>query len=364
MKNKFMEHFKYPLLSILIGFLVGSVFIVLTKNNPFSAYYAMFDGNFGSFSKFGELLLKTTPLILTGLSVAFAFRAGLFNIGAEGQYIIGAIFTIGAGYIFRDLPSPLLIPILLIAGTLGGALFAAIPGILKAKFGVHEVIVTIMLNYIGLDISNFLVRTILNPSTLQGDVQKAHSYILPESAHLTKLSEILPIFGSSSAHVGIFVSVIVAVLAYYLLFKTTMGYEIRSVGHNMYAAEYAGISPSKNIVLAMLLSGAFAGLAGALVVTGLSYKVDMGSASAGYGIIGISVALVGQSHPLGVIASSFLFGILSNGARKMQIAGVPKEIVGIIQGVIIIFIAGEAIFKEINKRKIAKLEKQKTKEVA
>lgn len=347
------NNIKFPLLSILFAFLIGSVFIIITGNSPFVAYYALISGSLFGASRIGETLLKMTPLVFTGLSIAFAFRCGLFNIGAEGQLIIGTLFTVSAGYIFRDLPAPVLIPLVLTAGALGGGLWAAIPGVLKAKLGVHEVIVTIMLNYTALFITNFFIRTSLNPSTLQGTEQKAHSVILGENARLANMSDMIPIFGNSSLHTGIFIAIAAAFVIWYLMFKTTLGYEIRSVGHNPYASEYGGISISKNIVLSMFISGMLAGLAGATLVSGLTFKIDQAPASAGYGFTGIAVALVGKNHPFGVLASALLFGILANGERKMQIAGIPKEVVGIIQGIIIIFIAGEAIlqyFPDIKKK--------------
>lgn len=342
-----VDNIKFPLLSIFLAFIVGSVFILMTGNSPIEAYGALFGGSLLGLNRFGETLLKTTPLIFTGLSIAFAFRCGLFNIGAEGQVVIGALFTVAAGYIFRDLPGFLLIPVILIAGAIGGGIWAAIPGYLKAKFGIHEVIVTIMLNYVSLFLSNFFVRTYLNPSRLQGTEVKAYSVMLPESAKLPLLSDFLPGFGSSSAHIGIFIAILCAVGVWFILFKTTFGYEIRSVGNNPYGAEYGGISVTKNIISAMVVSGMLAGLAGATLISGLTFKIDQASSTPQYGFTGIAVALVGKNHPIGVLASALLFGILSNGARKMQIAGIPQEVVGIIQGVIIIFIAGEVILRYV-----------------
>lgn len=353
-KGKFkhgMESIKFPLITIFLSFIIGAIFIIWTGNNPFVAYGALLSGSLGSISKFGETLLKTTPLIFTGLAVAFAFRSGLFNIGAEGQYVIGAITTISAAYIFRDLEWFIAIPLILIFGALGGGLWASIAGYLKAKIGVHEVIITIMLNHISLQVSNYIVRAVLNPSIINGTEQKAHTIMLYDSFKLTKLKEWFSVFGYSSVNTGLFLALICAIVAYFILFKTTLGYEIRSVGNNPYAAEYGGISVSKNLILSMFISGAFAGLAGAVQVTGLVYKVDQTSASAGYGFTGIAVALVGKNHPIGVIASALLFGILNNGANKMQMEGIPKEVVGIIQGVIIIFLAGEQILKYISKNK-------------
>ncbi len=358
--NYLFENVKYPLLAIILAFLIGSFFVILTENSPIVAYSALVEGSLGTIPKLGETLLKTTPLILTGLSVAFAFRAGLFNIGGEGQYLAGAISTVTAAWVLQDLPGIILVPIILLVGALGGALWGAVPGVLKAKLGVHEVIVTIMLNYIALAMTNFLVRTALNPSTLIGGDQKAHSILIPENARLLKVNTFMPVFGYSFLHVGLLIAIACAIGIWFLLFKTTMGYEIRSVGHNPYASEYGGISISKNIILSMMISGALAGIAGATTVAGLTYKVDQSSGLPGYGFNGIAVALVGKNHPIGVLASAFLFGIMSNGARKMQFEGIPKEVVGIIQGIIIIFIAGEAMLKIMTTRK----KKEDKKEVA
>ncbi len=352
-----VDSIKFPLLAIVLSFIIGSFFILWTGNNPVTAYGALFSGSLGGISRFGETLLKTTPILFTGLSVAFAFRTGLFNIGAEGQYIIGGLFTVVAAFFLQSLPGFLLVPVAIIAGAIGGALWAFLPGILKAKVGIHEVIVTIMMNYIALFTANYFIRTHLNPSRLVGDVQKAHSVIIPEHARLTKLTEIFPVFGYSSVHTGIVLAVLVAIAIWFVLFKTTLGYEIRSAGNNPYAAEYGGISISKNIILSMMISGALAGLAGATLVAGSAFKIDQASHSPGYGFDGIAVALVGKNHPIGILASAFLFGVLANGARKMQIAGIPKEIVGIIQGIIILFIAGERIAQFIpgfGKKKLTK----------
>lgn len=349
----FFEGVKFPLLAVLLSFIVGAIFILLAGKNPVVAYYELFRGSLGSIPRVGETLLMSTPLIFTGLAVSFAFRSGLFNIGAEGQYLIGAISTVAAGYYFgavHQLPAFILVPLVILIGALGGALWAGIAGYLKARLGIHEVITTIMLNYTSLHVSNYFVRTALNPATLQGTAQRAHTVLLPEAARLTRFRDILPsVFQYSSVNTSILIAIGCAFLAYFILFKTTLGYELRSVGHNPLAAEYGGINISKNLVLSMLISGALAGLAGATQIAGLVYKVDMAPASPGYGFTGIAVALVGKNHPLGVILSAILFGVLNNGARKMQIAGIPKDIVGIIQGVIIIFIAGDQIIKYITK---------------
>lgn len=362
--EKMWDSFRLPIFAVILGFVVGAICIIIAGSNPLVAYAALFQGSLGSVTSFGETLYKMTPIIFTGLSVALAFRCGLFNIGAEGQYIAGSIVSIATGWIFKDMPGIILIPMILIMGIIAGGIWGGIAGYLKARFGVHEVITTIMLNYIALHTSNYLVRTVLNPETLiPGSVREAFTVPIPEQAKLLKLNEILPQFTYSSAHVGIFIAIAAAIFIYFLLFKTTVGYEIRSVGFSPDAAEYGGISKEKNTILAMFIAGGLSGLAGAVQVTGLIYSVNQVAMMPGYGFTGISVALVGVSHPLGVLASGLLFGILDNGSRQMQLAGIPKEITGIIQAVILIFIAGELIVKFISERRKKELKDIKTKEV-
>ncbi len=350
--KKMWDSFRLPIFAVILGFVIGGICIVIAGSNPIIAYAALFRGSLGSLTSFGETLYKMTPIVFTGLSVALAFRCGLFNIGAEGQYIAGSIMAVITGWVFRDLNGFMLIPLILLMGILAGAIWGGIAGFLKARFGIHEVITTIMLNYIALHTSNYLVRTVLNPENLiPGSTRQAFTVAVPEQAKLLKLSEVIPQFGYSSAHAGIFIAIATAILIYYLLFKTTVGYEIRSVGFSPDAAEYGGISKKKNTVMAMGIAGGLSGLSGAVQVTGLIYMVNQVPMMPGYGFTGISVALVGVNHPLGVLASGLLFGILDNGARQMQLAGIPKEITGIIQAVILLFIAGELIVKFISERR-------------
>lgn len=354
--KKIWNSFRLPVFAVLLGFIVGAICIVIAGSNPFVAYFALFRGSLGSITYFGETLYKMTPILFTGLSVALAFRCGLFNIGAEGQYIVGTITAVATGWYFSWLPGFILIPLILLFGLFAGGIWGGFAGYLKARFGVHEVITTIMMNYIALHTTNLMVRTTFNPQTLiPGSIKEAFTVPIPDQAKLLKLSDVIPQFGYSSAHIGIVIAIVTAVLIYFLLFKTTVGYEIRSVGFNPDAAEYGGISKKKNTILSMFLAGGLAGLGGAVQVTGIIYMVNQVSAGPGYGFTGISVALVGASHPLGVIASALLFGILDNGARQMQLAGIPKEVTAIIQAVILIFIAGELIVKILSDKRKAKL---------
>lgn len=331
--QKNIKAIAYPLIAILLSFIVGGIIVAAFGSDPIVAYKAMFKGSLGSWSSFGETLVSVTPLILTGLAVAFAFRCGLFNIGAEGQFIMGSVTAVWAGWAFNGMPAILHVPIVLLSGALAGGIWAGIVGWLKAKVGSHEVINSIMMNYIAMYFSNFIVMNLLNEPT------KAFSYEIADTAKLYRFAESISIFKGSRVHIGIIFALIVAVFAYYLLNKTIRGYEIRAVGFSPFAAEYGGINVPRNIVLAMFISGMFAGLAGAIMVTGIQFRANNLFGFTGYGFDGIAVALVGNSHPIGVILSAFLFGVLQKGGPMMQLQGVPKEVVGIIQGIIILFVA-------------------------
>ena len=282
-----------------------------------------------------ESLVASTPYILAGLGVALGFRCGLFNIGVEGQFFIGALCSAWVGYSFTNLPWFIHLPLAVLAGALGGAFWGAIPGYLRATTGGHEVVNTIMMNWIAFRLSDWL---------LNGPM-KAPGYrpITPQIEATAELPRIFP--PPLRFHAGFFLALAVAALVYWLLFKTTIGFEIRTVGANPDAARYAGINITWNFVLAMTLSGALAGLAGATQVLGTDHWVGQGF-SAGYGFDAIALALLGKSHPLGVVVAGLLFGTLRSGATRMQsMAGIPIDIISIIQGLIIIFVAAPAIIR-------------------
>lgn len=323
----------YPLVAILLSFIVGAIIVAIFGKSPMVAYSALFAGSLGNWRNFGETLVATTPLILTGLAVAFAFRCGLFNIGAEGQFIVGSLGALWVGWAFAGLPAIIHITLTLAAGAIAGGIWGGFVGWLKAKVGSHEVINSIMMNYIAMYFSNFVIMNLLN------EPEKAFSYAIADTAKLWRFADTLTVFKGSRIHIGILVAVAVAVFAYYLLNKTVRGYEIRAVGFNPHAAEYGGINVPQNVVLAMFISGMFAGLAGAIMIAGVQFRVNNLFGFTGYGFDGIAVALVGNNNPIGVILSALLFGILQKGGPLMQIKGIPKEVVGIIQGIIILFVA-------------------------
>jgi simple sugar transport system permease protein len=339
-----------PLLALTFALIVGVITILWAEKNPFKAYGALLAGSLGSLQGISETLVTATPLILTGLAIAFAFRCGMFNIGAEGQFIMGQMGAAWAGFTFKGLPMILHLPLTLLCGTMGGALWASVPGFLKAKRGVHEVINSIMMNYIALYLTHNLVTGVL---MAPGQIP-----VTPAIADSAKLFRFLTFINPTfRVNLGLVVALLAAWLVYLLLWKTTTGYEIRAVGINPHASRYAGINVSKSIMLAMVISGALAGTSGAVHVMGIQHKfVDVFS-FIGYGFDGMAVALLGNNHPAGVVIGALLFGALSAGSSRMQlVAGVPKHIVTIIQAFIVFFVAAELIIKKLIARRETKSE--------
>jgi len=326
-----------PLVAVVLALALGAVLVRLGGKSPVAAYSALVRGAFGGIGNIAETLINITPLIFTGLSVAFSFRCGLFNIGAEGQLIMGQVASAWAGFALSGLPAFIHMPLALGAGVAAGAAWAALPGYLKARLGVHEVINTIMMNYIALYLSHYLV---IGPLKAPGPLP-----VTPTIAPGARLWRFLP---PTRLHLGIIVALGAVWLVYYILFRTTLGYEIRAVGQNPEAARYGGISVRKSILVAMIISGGLAGAAGAIQVLGLQYKFLDVFSFTGYGFDGIAVALLGRNHPLGVLVAACLFGTLARGAILMQsIAKIPKEVIGIVQATIVLFVAADEIIRRL-----------------
>ncbi|NLA58062.1 MAG: ABC transporter permease [Firmicutes bacterium] len=325
------------LIAVLLALLVGAVVILWAGRDPLLAYHALWTASFGSWRGFGEALVSITPLIFTGLSVAFCSRTGLFNIGAEGQFIIGQMGAAVAGYVITGMPAVIHVPLALAAGALAGALWAGVPGLLKAKLGAHEVINTIMMNYIALYFTHYLV---IGPL-------KGHSY-LPVTKQVLESARLWRFLPPTRANIGFFIALAMAGVVYFILWRTTLGYECRAVGLNQEAARYAGINVERNLVISMMIGGALAGMGGAVQVLGVQHRFYDLFGFTGYGFDGIAVAMLGNNHPLGVIAGASLFGILARGSQNMQIvAQVPQEVVGIVQAAVIIFIAADYIIRRL-----------------
>ncbi len=333
-----------PFLAVLTALIVGGVVIASVGGNPFHAYLGLFQGAFGSAKAWSETAVWASPYIFAGLAVALAFKGGLFNIGAEGQLAFGAVAAAWIGYALPDvlgisLPAIIHLPLAIGFGILAGALWGAIPGALKAYTGGHEVINTIMMNYIALNIVSFL---------LNGPMKdKSPNNVVARTLGIAESARISPIFEGFRIHWGFVLALVVAAIVWWLLWKTTLGFEIRTVGSNPDAAKYAGINVKRTIILTMALSGLLAGLAGAVEVTGLNYRHELGF-SVGYGFDAIAIALLGKTHPLGVVLAAILFAAMRNGATRMQfLTQIPVDVISVIQALILLFVAADAIIRYI-----------------
>jgi general nucleoside transport system permease protein len=332
------------LISILMGLLFGSIILIIGGFNPFEAYSIMWTGVFGRTSYIAQTIVRSTPIILTGLSVAFAFRTGLFNIGAEGQFIIGAMVAALTGYFFQ-LPAIIHVPVVFFSAILAAGLWGSIAGILKSRFGVHEVISTIMLNWIALYLQNYVI---FRPSFRRPNSEASH-FIRQTATIGINLPQSL--IGSARVHWGIIMALIIALLVWFILKKTTLGYQLRAVGLNRHAAEYGGIHVRKNMIISMAIAGALAGSAGAFHVMGVSRQIAILPSMEGYGFNGIAVALIGANSAIGCVLAGLLFGALTYGGPKIQSAmGAPSEIISIMIGTIVLFISMPAIIKHMGKK--------------
>ncbi len=327
-----------PFISVAIAVLIGSIVIRLAGASPVQAFSAMFEGAFGGPRQTGETLLKATPLIFTGLAVTYGFRTGLFNIGAEGQLFLGGITAAFVGVQVAALPWAASVPIIIVCAALAGAAWAFIPALMKARIGAHEVITTMMFTYIG---RYFVSWIIAGPFKDEGAIPQTP--LLPETSQLPRISDVFSFVQPNRAHLGFLLGIVAALVMWWILRSTVLGYEARAVGFNPMAAATAGISVSVTTVKSLCISGALAGLAGAVEVMGVHHRM-FDQLSLGLGFTGIAVALLAKTNPLGVIAAALLFGALSAGAGTMQLqAGVSPRVIDIIQGVIIFMVGAEAI---------------------
>ena len=338
-----------PALAILTAVVLGGIIIASVRGNPFLAYYGLIQGSFGSLKALSETAVWATPYIFGGLAVALAFKGGLFNIGVEGQLALGAVATAFIGYALPDmlgfsLPMFIHLPLAILAGMLMGAFWAAIVGFLKAYTGGHEVINTIMMNYIALNTISFLLNGPLKDQSPNN--VSARTPLIAESARIPL------IFEGYRVHWGFVIALITAFLVWWVLYKTTLGFEIRTVGLNPDAAKYAGINVKRLIIITMGLSGMLAGLAGAFEVTGLNFRHEL-SFAIGYGFDSIAIALLGRSHPLGVVLAAILFAAMRNGATRMQfLTQMPVDLISMLQALILLFVAADAIVRYIYRIKV------------
>jgi simple sugar transport system permease protein len=324
--------------ALVCALLVGAVFILLAKSDPVKAYGVMFTGPFTSKFGISETLVRAAPLLLVGLGIVVSFRSGILNIGGEGQILIGAVTASAAAIFFSQWPAVFLLPAVLLAGCLGGGLWGGIAGWLKARLAVNEILSTVMLNQIAAQLYIFLIRgPLIDPQQLVYGTRAPQTALMPESIWLYRL---IP---GTRLHTGLVLAVLMAVLVYVFLWRTTTGYRMRAVGAGPEAARYGGIRVEVYLVLAMALAGALSGLAGAVEVLGVHHRA-LEEISAGYGFSGIVAALFGRLHPLGTIPAAVLFGALILGADMMQRAvNIPAAIVMAVQGLVILFVVSSDI---------------------
>lgn len=333
-----------PVIATAAALAVGAVMLIFLGANPFEAYGALVEGAFGSYNALADTLVKATPLLLVALGICIAFRGGVLNIGGEGQLVVGALASTLLGLSFPEAPGWLIITLALLLGFLAGAIWGAIPGFLKAYFNVNEILSTIMMNAIAVQGMNYLLREpMIDPVQLQAASR------IPQTARLVQAFD-LPRLVPTRLHLGTLIAVVAAVLVYIFLWRTVIGYRIRAVGLNPQASRYAGINVQRNIVLALLLSGAFAGLAGAIQVYGLHHRMFTDGSATGFtgsaGFNGIVVALFGHLHPLGAIPASFLFGALIVGANKLQrVMQVPSAFITALNGLVVVFVVSSEYWR-------------------
>ena len=335
--SAFLLQSAMPFFAMAFALLIGAVVLLLLRVNPIEAYSSLFVGVFGSFSGFTQSLVKATPLLLVGLGICIAFRASVINIGAEGQIILGALGATSWALAFKTWPSWALIPSTILVSFLAGAVWGFIPGYLKAKVKVNEILSTVMLNAIALQLMNLLIRgPLIDQAGVTAGTYLAQSEKLPEASWLMRL---VP---QSLLNTGSIIAVVLAVLVYIFLWRTTIGFRIRAVGLNPDASRYSGINVPFYQALSLTLAGGFAGIAGAVEVLGVHHRLLEGITS-GYGFSGIVAALFGGLHPLGLIPASWLFGSLLVGADKMQRAvQVPSALIDVLLGLVVLFVVGSS----------------------
>ena len=337
----FNSRFFLTFISIVISFVVGALFLIAMGISPIVAYGKLLSGVFSTTKNLSYCVVYATPLIFTGLAVAFSFRTGVFNIGAEGQFVVGSMAACVVG-ILVPAPSWLLIPMCFIAAALAGAVWGIIVGFLKTRFGINEVLSMIMFNWIAYYLSNYIadLKVIHNTGSAEAtkNVADAAMILLPKE-WITALGL------APKANWGIFAAIIAVILVYIIIEKTTTGYELKAVGFNSSAAEYGGISVNRSILLALAISGALAGIGGAMQLLGQGGRISIFTSQEGFGFQGISVALIGASNPIGVFFAGLFYGALKYGGSKLNLINAPSEVIDIITGTVVFFIAISHVFR-------------------
>ncbi|GKX30640.1 ABC transporter permease [Vallitalea longa] len=340
-RNKILKELGKPLFAIIISLLIGALLIIPTGTSPIEAYSLLFKGAFGTWQGFCSSLAKATPLLFTGLAAAYAFRAGVFNIGVEGQLYFGAITAALVGVYLPALPAYISVPICLIAAMIVGMIWAFIPAILNIKLDISIFITCIMLNSIAQLFSNYLATY-----PFKGELPIGATYKIGENSILPKLAGPM-----NDLNLGFVLAILVAIILHILLFKTKFGYESRASGISSSFSKYIGINAAKRTVIIVMISGAIAGLAGAEQVMGVNYRY-ISDISNGLGYTGITVALLAKNNPLGCIITAIFFGALNNGAIQMEVmSNISRDLISSVQAVMIVFIAADFAINSIKSRK-------------
>ncbi|GAB2025786.1 ABC transporter permease [Lactovum odontotermitis] len=334
-----------PIIAVLAGFILGAIIMLVSGYNPLIGYTELFYAAFGDARSIGETISTAGPLILTALSFAVSMKVGLFNIGMSGQALAGWVASIWFALSFPDMPRIILIPMILIVGIIGGLVMGLIPGILKALLGTSEVIVTIMMNYVILFGSTFMLKNVFSKKIIQAAATDNTRLVGPNATF--RLAWLSRLTDDSTLNIGIFIAVIALIIMAILFARTTLGFEIKAVGLNPSAAEYAGISAKRTIISSMMIAGALSGLGGVVYGIGTMQYFAMQHASMSIGFDGMAVALLGQNSPLGILFAALLFAVLQVGKTGMTIANIPQEIVSIVTASIIFFIAIRFVIETI-----------------
>ncbi len=341
------NRFIHILLSILLGFLVGAVFLAIMGLSVGAAYGRLIT-SITSLKGFSYVIVYSVPYIVAGLSVAFSFKTGVFNIGAEGQFVVGSMAAACVGILAGNLPKPVLIPLCFIAAMAAGAVWGIIVGFLKTKWGINEVLSMIMFNWIAFYFSNFIAGI---PAIHSDGTAEATKNISANASMLFSKEFIKSVGLCPTANWGILVAIVMTVLVWFVIEKTTLGFELKAVGSNKFAAEYAGINVNGSILTALAISGALAGLAGSLQLMGMGSRISVFSSQEGFGFAGIVVALIGCSNPFGVLIAGIFYGALMYGGSKLNLVGAPTQLINVIVGTVVFFIAISVIFENLKRLK-------------
>ena len=338
------NRFIHILFSIILGFLVGAIFLAVMGLSIGAAYGRLL-GSVTSLKGFSYVIVYAVPYVVAGLSVAFSFKTGVFNIGAEGQFVVGSMAAVCTGILGASLPKPLLIPLCFLAAMAAGAVWGIIVGVLKTKWGINEVLSMIMFNWIAFYLSNFIagIPAIKNEGTAEATKNISENASMLFSKDFIKSAGLAP-----TANWGFIVAIIVTLIAWFIIEKTTLGFELKAVGSNRFAAEYGGINVNRSILTALAISGALAGLAGALQVMGMGKRISIFTSQEGFGFAGIVVALIGCSNPFGVLIAGLFYGALMYGGSKLNLEGVPTQLISVIVGTVVFFIAISVIFSKFS----------------